>query len=78
MAYTASFIAPHKSLARAAVVKLSALSASLESAVSQAVDRSARLDVVSRLEALSDTELAARGLTRDTIVAHVFRDRFCY
>lgn len=34
----------------------------------------ARLREVTRLQGLSDEELAARGLTRDRIVQHVFRD----
>lgn len=38
-------------------------------------DRLSRGDVVRRLQAKSDAELAAMGLTRETIVAHVFRDR---
>ncbi len=36
--------------------------------------RRARLPEVARLAALSDVELSRRGLSRDTIVAHVFRD----
>ena len=35
-----------------------------------------RHDRVRRLETLSDAELAARGLTRDDIVRHVFADVF--
>ncbi|KEO59232.1 hypothetical protein [Thioclava indica] len=35
-----------------------------------------RQDVIARLEAKSDAELAAMGITRDGIVQHVFRDRF--
>lgn len=38
----------------------------------------ARTAQIDALAALSDAELAARGLTRDRIVAHVFRDRFGY
>ena len=33
-----------------------------------------RLSEVEQLRALSDEDLAARGLTRDDIVRHVFRD----
>lgn len=36
-----------------------------------------RRDQIERLQALSDTELAALGLTRDQIVMHVYRDRMC-
>ncbi|WP_417807597.1 hypothetical protein [Thioclava sp.] len=35
-----------------------------------------RQDIIARLEAKSDSELAAMGITRDGIVQHVFRDRF--
>lgn len=36
----------------------------------------ARCAEIEALEALSDEELAGMGLTRDRIVAHVFRDTF--
>ncbi len=35
-----------------------------------------RVKAVSRLSAMSDEELAARGLKRDEIVRHVFRDMY--
>lgn len=35
-----------------------------------------RRDQIEALDALSDTDLARIGLTRDTIVWHVFRDKF--
>lgn len=38
----------------------------------------ARREKIAELDALSDAELARRGLTRDQIVAHVFRDRLFY
>ena len=38
----------------------------------------ARIARIDSLEALSDADLARRGLTRDQIVAHVFRDRMFY
>ncbi|MCB1330680.1 MAG: DUF1127 domain-containing protein [Maritimibacter sp.] len=34
-----------------------------------------RSDRIMKLQALSDEELAARGLTRDGIVRHVFADK---
>ena len=37
--------------------------------------RRSRRDRIEALLALPDAELAARGLTRDRIVAHVFSDR---
>lgn len=36
-----------------------------------------RFDRIEALQALSDVELADRGLTRDQIVPYVFRDRMC-
>ena len=36
----------------------------------------ARLDQIQFLESLSDEELAQRGLRRDGILAHVYRDRW--
>jgi len=39
------------------------------------IDRLSRRDQVGALMALTDAQLAARGLTRDGIVAYVFRDR---
>lgn len=41
----------------------------------RAIERQARTDEIRRLEAMSDRELAARGIRRDRIVHHVFRDR---
>mgnify|MGYP001312394542 CR=1 FL=1 len=38
----------------------------------------ARSAEIERLQAKSDHELARMGLTRERIVAHVFRDRFCF
>ncbi|WP_146586497.1 DUF1127 domain-containing protein [Puniceibacterium confluentis] len=35
-----------------------------------------RMKAVERLNAMSDAELAARGLQREDIVRHVFRDMF--
>ena len=37
--------------------------------------RMSRIDQIRRLEAKSDAELAALGLSRQGIVLHVFRDR---
>ena len=38
-------------------------------------ERHARTAQIAALHAKTDAELAAMGLTRDKIVAHVFRDR---
>lgn len=49
--------------------------AALFTAIAEAQSRS---DEIQRLQALSDQELAKRGLTRDRIVHHVFRDKLGY
>lgn len=41
-----------------------------------ASENDARLHEVARLRSLSDAELAEMGLSRDTIVHHVYRDLF--
>lgn len=38
-------------------------------------EKHARTDRIAELRALSDEDLAARGLTRDSIVHHVFSDK---
>ena len=37
-------------------------------------ERHQRFAMINRLQAMSDAELSARGLTRDRIMHHVFRD----
>jgi len=39
------------------------------------LDRQSRYHIVQRLNAMSDQELAAMGISRDRIVYYVFRDR---
>jgi len=38
-------------------------------------EKQSRADQIAELKALSDEELARRGLTRDSIVHHVFADK---
>ncbi|MBP0483779.1 DUF1127 domain-containing protein [Sagittula salina] len=52
---------------------MSGLNGVLESLASIA-ENSHRMREIERLQALSDDELAARGLTRQGIAHHVFRD----
>lgn len=52
--------------------------AALGDALVAAFEAGARVQEVARLRAMSDAELALHGLTRDEIVGHVFRDRFCF
>ncbi|MCA8880300.1 MAG: DUF1127 domain-containing protein [Rhodobacteraceae bacterium] len=39
-------------------------------------EASPRMRAIQKYQAMSDAELAARGLTRDEIVHHVFGDKF--
>lgn len=78
MAYASSFIAFEKSLIRALGSKLALFADAFVEAMGNYMERNARAAEIERLSALSDAELSARGLTRDGIVPHVFRDRFCY
>lgn len=43
-----------------------------------AAERGARPDEIERLRALSDSDLARMGLSRERIASHVLSDRFCY
>ena len=42
------------------------------------MDQLARTDRIDALNALSDAELAARGLRREDIARHVYRDRSAF
>lgn len=42
------------------------------------MDKLARTDQIEALNALSDAQLAARGLRREDIVRHVYRDRSAF
>ncbi|ROT99122.1 DUF1127 domain-containing protein [Histidinibacterium lentulum] len=42
------------------------------------MNRLARTDQIERLQALSDADLARKGLRREDIVRHVFRDRTAF
>lgn len=55
--------------------RFSSLFSRLGTALVAYAERRSRRDQIERLNALSDAELAARGLSRDQIIAHVFRDR---
>ena len=52
------------------------IASTIASAFSDAMEGNARLRTVRRLQALSDEQLAQRGLTRDGIVPHVFASYF--
>ncbi len=44
-------------------------------AVVTMAEQSPRMREIGRLQAMSDADLAALGLTRDRIIQHVFRDK---
>jgi uncharacterized protein YjiS (DUF1127 family) len=44
--------------------------------MSQVVEANSRIREVERLQAMSDDALAAKGIRRDDIVRHVFRDLY--
>ncbi len=44
--------------------------------VSQVAEANSRIHEVERLQAMSDEALAAKGIRRDEIVRHVFRDLY--
>ena len=58
--------------------KARAVLARIARALDTYAEARARSAEIHRLLALPDAELAARGLSRDRIVAHVFRDRMGY
>lgn len=72
MAYlTTSTAAPLAAPLRGLLAMLRAFAAMLE----RLTEARSRRDQIEALSALSDAQLNARGLRRDQIVAHVFRDR---
>ena len=54
----------------------SSLLGGLTRGMSQVVEANSRIREVERLQALSDEALAAKGIRRDDIVRHVFRDLY--
>ncbi|WP_126975966.1 DUF1127 domain-containing protein [Frigidibacter oleivorans] len=74
MAYTAGHNNQPAGLSLGA--RLSALGAAIGAGFVRYAEYRSRSAEIRALEALSDEELAARGLTRDRIVHHVFRDAF--
>ena len=69
MAFTTA-LAPREKFLGAGVI--AALAARLDTYM----QRQSRAGEIAALQALSDAELAAQGLSRDRIAYHVFRDRF--
>ena len=52
------------------------LGRSLLDAMTTYMEAQARTDRIQAYHAMSDAELAARGIAREDIVRHVYRDRF--
>lgn len=78
MSYVEMFDAPAKTPIKGIGARLSRLSAALGEGLVDILETGARLREVARLRAMSDAELALHHITRDEIVPHVFRDRYCY
>ena len=57
---------------------LASIGAALSRAFVALAEAQSRNGQIARLEARSDAELARMGLTREGIVAHVFRDKRYY
>lgn len=57
-----------------ALAQIGAFLAALARAVAMAKNAEARFDEIQTLQALSDDELARRGIARDNIVRHVYAD----
>ncbi|PYF12850.1 hypothetical protein C8J30_101231 [Rhodobacter viridis] len=70
--------APAKTPFKGIATRLSRLPAALGEGLVDVLETGARLREVSRLRAMSDAELALHHITREEIVPHVFRDRYCY
>ncbi|MEZ5685072.1 MAG: hypothetical protein R3D78_03880 [Paracoccaceae bacterium] len=73
-----AFITVHDHAALPAGKRASGVLRGVAAALMALAERQSRGAEIARLRALSPEELAARGLTQDRIVAHVFADRFCF
>ncbi|WP_249306185.1 DUF1127 domain-containing protein [Rhodobacter capsulatus] len=78
MSYAELFDAPAKTPIKGVAARLSRLPSALGEGLVEVLETGARLREVTRLRAMSDAELALHHITRDEIVPHVFRDRYCY
>lgn len=78
MADITSYAAPEKGFFRVVLGKISTFFAALTEGVMLYAEHRSRFAEINRLSEMTDEELAERGLHRDSIVRHVFRDRFCY
>ena len=78
MSYVELSEAPAKTPNKGMVARLSRLPSTLGEGLVEVLETGARLREVTRLRAMSDAELALHQITRDEIVPHVFRDRYCY
>lgn len=78
MTYVELHDAPGKAPFKGLAARLSRLPSALGEGLVDVLETGARLREVTRLRAMSDAELALHHITRDEIVPHVFRDRYCY
>lgn len=76
MADITSYAASEKGLLRGVFRKFSSLFSLIGAGLVFYMEQSSRLAEFNRLSEMTDDELAKRGVSRDNIVHHVFRDRF--
>ncbi|MFD2175774.1 hypothetical protein [Rhodobacter lacus] len=78
MAYVTTFTQKEKGPVKGLQARLGQIGAAIGARLVEAVETGSRMRDVVRYSEMSDAELAVHGLTRDEIVSHVFRDKFCY
>lgn len=78
MAYTAGYTPRDKGFGHRIMGFFATLMARIGAVLVAYAEAQSRIGQVKRLEALSDEELAKRGISRDRIVHYVFRDRLSY
>lgn len=78
MAAITSYAASEKGLLGAIASKIASVFNAIGDGFVLYMEQHSRFAEINRLSEMSDAELAERGLGRDDIVRHVFRDRFHY
>ncbi|SOB99358.1 DUF1127 domain-containing protein [Rhodobacter maris] len=78
MAYVTTFIQKENGPLKGLRSRMGQIGAAIGDRLVAAVETGSRMRDVVRFSEMSDAELAVHGLTRDEIVSHVFRDKFCY
>ena len=76
MAYTTGYSPRDNGFGKKVAGAFSAVFAHFVALIDAYGEARSRVDQVQRLQAMSDEALAKRGIKRDQIVHHVFRDQF--